>query len=177
MSAYELYLMLHIGAAIVWIGAGFLMTLLATRARAARDPARVRAIVADGAWLGLRLFLPANLIVLGSAILLVQEGGWSYHALWIRLGLLGFAVSFLSGALFFGPGWGRLAAADSSDGRSVEKDMHRLLVGSWLDVGWLLAIVVVMIAKPTTANWGALPVAAALPVCFALLALAFVRAP
>src|SRR5262249_42391439 len=117
MSAYQLYLILHICSAIIWIGAGFLMTLLVTRAHAARDRARVRALVDDGAWLGLRVFLPANLIVLVSAVMLVHEGGWTYHPLWIRLGVLGFALSFLTGAMFFGPGWSRLAKDDGSDER------------------------------------------------------------
>src|SRR5262245_34509643 len=107
MAAYQLYLVLHIVGAIVWIGAGFALTLLATRAISARDLDRVLGFVRDADWLGLRLFLPANLIVLVSAVLLVREGGWGFGPLWIRLGLIGFAVSFLAGVVFFAPGWSR----------------------------------------------------------------------
>lgn len=178
MSAYELYLLLHMVAAIVWIGAAFVILLLATRARATRDRARIAAVVEDGDWLGLRLFLPANVVVLVSAILLVHEGGWGYGALWIRLGLVGFAVSFLSGALFFGPGWGRLRRdGDEIGAAAVEAEMRRLLFGAWLDVGWLLAIVFVMTVKPTSGEWHALAVAAAIPLAFALVALALLRNP
>lgn len=173
MSAYELYLLLHIGAAMVWVGAAFTMVLTATRATLAHDRDRMRGLVKDGEWLGLRLFLPANLIVLVSAVLLVHEGQWGYGPLWIRLGVLGFAASFLAGALFFGPGWGRIerhAAREGGDARGVESALRRLLFGSWLDVGWLLAVVFVMTVKPGGDEWVALGVAAAIPIAFGVVA-------
>lgn len=180
MSAYELYLLLHVAAAIVWIGAAFVIVLLSTRARAARDAARLTAFVEEGEWLGLRVFLPANIAVLVSAVLLVHEGRWGYDPLWIQLGLAGFAVSFLSGAVFFGPGWRRVArraAAEGVGAPAVASDVRRLLFGAWLDVGWLLAIVFVMTVKPEAGDRDALAVAAALPVVFALLGLALLRTP
>ena len=100
MSAYEIYLLFHIGAAIVWIGSAFVVALLATRATVGRDPERLRTFVHEGEWLGPRVFLPSNLAVLASAILLVHEGHWSYGQLWIQLGIVGLATSFLLGALF-----------------------------------------------------------------------------
>ncbi len=180
MSAYELYLLLHVAAAMVWIGAAFLLVVLATRARASRDPARVGVLVEDAGWLGTRLFLPANLLVLVSAVLLVREGSWGLGALWIRLGLVGFVVSFLTGALFFGPGWGRMARLAEAGGIGspvFEARLRRLLLGGWIDVGWLLAIVFVMIVKPTSGRWSALAVAAAIPIVFTLLAVALLQLP
>ena len=178
MSIYDLYLMLHITGAMVWVGTAFAMVLLATRATVARDRERVTGFIRDGEWLGLRVFLPANLVVLVSAILLAHEGQWGYGQLWIRLGVFGFAVSFLAGALFFGPGWGRIRRRADRDGlgaRSVESALRRVLVGSWLDVGWLIAIVFVMTVKPRPHEWSALAVAAALPVAFGLVGAALLR--
>src|SRR5262245_3628615 len=105
MAAYELYLLLHVVGAIVWVGAALLMALLGTRAILAAEPSRVTAFAGDSEWLGLRLFLPSNLVVLASGILLVQEGKWSYGPLWIKLGLIGLGISLVIGAAFFGPGW------------------------------------------------------------------------
>lgn len=172
--------MFHIGAAMVWVGAAFSLVLIATRARRARDDDRVAALVRDAEWLGLRLFLPANLIVLVSAVLLVHEGHWGYGQLWIRLGVLGFAVSFVVGAVFFGPGWGRVrrhAAREGMTAPSVESAVRRLLFGSWLDVGWLLGIVFVMTVKPVRGEWVALGVAAAIPIVFAGIALLLLYPP
>jgi hypothetical protein len=173
MAAYELYLLLHVVGAAVWVGAAFLMVVLATRARLANDSDRTAALVADGAWLGPRVFLPANLAVLVSALLLVHEGRFGYDPLWIRLGVVGFAASFLTGALFFGPGWTRVAR--DPDGERTA--LWRLLLVSWIDVGWLVAIIFLMTVKPTSGDWSALVVAAGLPVAFCVLALALVRAP
>jgi hypothetical protein len=176
MSAYELYLFLHITAAIVWIGAGVALTLLATRATVARDLDRMLAFARDAEWLGLRLFLPANLVVLVSAVLLVRDGDWGLGPLWIRLGIVGFAVSFLAGTLFFSPGWSRARRGARSAG-SVEAAVRLLLFGCWLDVGWLLAVVYVMTVKPEGNEWTALGVAGAIPAAFALAAFALLRRP
>jgi hypothetical protein len=132
----------------------------------------------DGEWLGLRVFLPANLIVLVSAVLLVHEGHWGYGQLWVRLGVVGFAASFLAGASFFGPGWGRIERRATRDGvvaQSVESALRRLFIASWLDVGWLLGIVFVMTVKPTSSEWAALVVAAAIPVGFGIVGVLLLR--
>lgn len=178
VTAYELYLLLHIASAIVWMGAAFVLVLLVTRASSARDAERVIVLVEDGEWLGMRVFLPANLVVLGSALLLVHEGHWGYSQLWIRLGIAGFAISFLSGALFFSPGWARVlrtAAAQRASAPAVRTRVRRMLVGAWLDVGLLLGIVFVMTVKPTAGEQAALAVAASIPAAFALLAFALVQ--
>jgi uncharacterized membrane protein len=178
MSAYELYLLLHIGAAIAWVGAGLLMVMLGTRATRARDGERVVAYARDAEWLGLRLFLPANLLALASGFLLVEKGNWGYDPSWIKLGLAGFAVSFLIGALFFAPGWGRvdkLATGEGADSPAVHAAVRRLQFGSRVDLGLLVAVVFVMTVKPTAAEPGTLAVAAAIPAAFALLALVLFR--
>lgn len=178
MSRYDLYLTLHISGAMVWVGTAFAMVLLATRATTAHDAERVTGFVRDGEWLGLRVFLPANLIVLVSAVLLVHDGHWGYGQLWARLGLVGFAFSFLAGATFFGPGWSRIQRRADQEGMaaaSVESALRRLLLWSWLDVGWLIAIVFVMTAKPEPHEWSALAAAAALPIAFGLVGKALLR--
>lgn len=124
--------------------------------------------------------LPANLIVLVSAVLLVDQGKWGYGQLWIQLGLFGFAASFVAGATFFGPGWGRIRRRSAREGMTaptVESAVRRLLFGSWLDVGWLLAIVFVMTIKPARGEWVALGVTAAIPVLSAVIAALLLHTP
>lgn len=179
MSRYELYLLLHIGAAMIWVGAAFAMAILETRASLAGSPARVVALAREAAFLGPWLYLPTNLLVLVSAFLLAEEANWSYGTLWIQLGFAGFGLSFLIGALFFSRGWARIGAlvADVGvDSPRVHAPIRRMLVASWLDVGVLLAVVFVMTVKPSQDDTVALAVVAALPVACTAVAFALLRA-
>lgn len=185
MTRYELYLFVHVGAVAVWVGAGFAMALLETRASLAGSAVRVVALAREGASLGPRLYLPANLLVLVSAVLLVEDGSWGYGALWIQLGFAGFALSFLLGALVFAPGWPRLVRLAESEGvgsPGIRPLVGRLLVGSWIDVGVLLGVIFVMASKPGADDAGALVATAAIVVAcvavpFALLRAGEARAP
>ena len=179
MSRYELYLLLHVGAATIWVGAAFAMAILETRAILAGSAARVVALAREGALLGPWLYLPANLLVLVSGFLLVGESSWGYDTLWIQLGLAGFAISFLIGALFFGRGWarvGKLAEEEGVESHPVRAQIRRLLVGAWLDLGVLLAVIAVMVTKPSEGETAALVGVAALPVVCAAGAFALLRA-
>jgi hypothetical protein len=179
VASYELYLLIHIVVAMLWVGAAFLIVLLATHAVVSRDPARLAALVDAGGWLGLLLFLPTNLIVFGSAVLLVHEGDWSYDPLWIWFGIVGFVASFLAGALFLGPAWGRvgqMTVRGDFSAAPLQTGIRQLVLAGWLDAGWVLAVVFLMLVKPASSEW-ALGVTAAIPAMSALVALALVRMP
>jgi hypothetical protein len=170
---------LHLTGVVVWVGAAFLMTLLGTRASVARDPHRLVSFAGDAEWLGLRLYLPANALVLAAGFLLVEEGNWGYDRTWIELGLAGMALSFAIGAAFFGPGWPRVHRIADTAGEgspAVRAAVLRLLLVSWLDLGVLLAVVFVMTIKPTGGDEAALAIAAVLPVVLAGIGAAFARA-
>lgn len=178
MNAYTVYLYVHVVGALAWVGAALLMALLGARVVLARDPARTAAYAGDAEWLGLRLYLPANLVVLVSAALLVHEGPWGYGQLWIQLGLAGFAVSFVTGAAFFGPQWtavGKALASEGAGSQGAERRIRRLLLVSFFDLGVLLATVFAMAVKPSADGHGALAVAAALPVAFTAIGLVVSR--
>jgi uncharacterized membrane protein len=178
MTAYELYVFMHVAGAVVWIGSAFLMALLELRASAARDPGRAVGFARDAEWLGLRLFLPANLVVLASAFLVVEEGGWGYDHLWIKLGFAGFVLSFLIGAFFLGPGWarvGKLADQEGADSLSVHAAIRRLTFGTRVDLGILLGVLFAMTVKPTADDAGALAVTVAIPAAFTVLAYVLYR--
>lgn len=179
MTRYELYLFVHVVAAAVWVGAAFAMALLETRANVAGNPERVVALAREGAMLGPRLYLPANLLVLVSAVLLVGEANWGYGTLWIQLGYLGFVFSFIMGAAFFAPGWsrtGKLIEAEGVDSPNVGVRIRLMLVGSWIDLGVLLAVIFVMTTKPTGGDSGTVAVAGAIVVVCGALPFALLHA-
>jgi len=99
MTFYELLLFVHILAAAIWFGAGFLFHVLAHRADRTQDTVAMRRLLEDAAVLSNQLFVPASLVVVLAGVLLVIDGPWSFGELWIVLGLLGYAATFATGVL------------------------------------------------------------------------------
>jgi hypothetical protein len=167
MTAYELYLVFHVAGAIVWVGSGFLMVLLGTRSALSRAREDMLSFARNSEWLGLRLYLPSNAIVLATAFLLVEKGSWGYDAFWIKVGLAGFAASFLIGAVFFGPGWARMRklGEEGAEGFSAaDRRMRQLLLMSWIDLGILLAVVFAMTLRPAEDDAAKVAVTVLIPV-------------
>ncbi len=72
---------LHHGGVDRWGNHG---AIQASRATRADDVPRLAAIMADVEWIGLRIFTPSTLVLLGSGIwMVVQSNAWSFTQLWI----------------------------------------------------------------------------------------------
>jgi uncharacterized membrane protein len=102
-SGYSLYLMLHIFFAVVWVGGGTVIAILAFLLDRARDPIQIGKFGAMTEKIGLRVFLPSSLIVLALGFVLVQKGGWGYGHFWVIFALLGWATSFCIGLFVLAP--------------------------------------------------------------------------
>jgi len=94
MTSYDVFLFLHILSVILWVGAGTALGLLWFHP----DRELRRRIAPLGEWLGPRLFAPAALGELVFGLLLVHEGHWTFHPLFVQLGLAAFALSFVINA-------------------------------------------------------------------------------
>ena len=94
MTRYDVFLFLHILSVILWVGAGTTLGLLWFHP----DRELRRRIAPLGEWLGPRLFAPAALGALVFGLLLVHEGHWTFHPLFVQLGLAAFALSFVVNA-------------------------------------------------------------------------------
>ena len=178
MTGHQIYLLLHVLGAIFWVGTGVGMAVLAGRVAAAGVPERMLEFARDSEWLGLRVFLPSNLLVLASGVLLVHEDAWGYDPLWIRLGVADFALSFVTGAAVFGPQWPRLVELAETEGIAApqaRQRLRRLLFASYVDLGVLLAVVTAMTLKPGPSDRAALALVAALPVAGAVAGLLVAR--
>jgi uncharacterized membrane protein len=102
-SAYSLYLMLHIFFAVVWVGGGAVIAILAFMLDRARDPVQIGRFGAMAEKIGMRVFLPSSLIVLALGFVLVHKGGWGYGHFWVVFALIGWAVSFCVGLFVLAP--------------------------------------------------------------------------
>jgi hypothetical protein len=99
MTQYQLFLSLHIVSVILWLGAGTVLGLLWLHP----DPALRERTGTLGEWLGPRVFAPGALGALASGLVLVHEGSWTFHPLWVKLGLSAFAASFVINAAIRAP--------------------------------------------------------------------------
>jgi hypothetical protein len=173
MSYYNVLLFLHIAAAVVWVGGGAALTILGTRF-ATVDTTGLEGLFRQSAWLSSRVFTPASLVVLVAGILLVIEGPWSFSHLWVELGLLGFAASFVTGLFVLLP---RAKAIDGmlrgSGGMTAEAvgATRQLFVLSRIDYAVLFLVVAAMTLKPSVEDtWTLVAMAAVLVAAIALVA-------
>ena len=99
MTQYQLFLFLHIVCVILWLGAGTVLGLLWLHP----DAALRERVGSLGEWLGPRVFAPGALGALAFGLVLVHEGSWTFHPLWVKLGLSAFAASFVINAAVRAP--------------------------------------------------------------------------
>jgi uncharacterized membrane protein len=148
MDLYLVLKFLHVIAAVVWLGGGFSLLLLATVQVEKAEPARIMAVVAQVAYLGPRLFLPASIVTLLTGLGAVYLGGFGWHA-WIVLGFAGIAVTTLLGALKLGPMSERIVALAKHKGpHAALSDAMTLIRLARFDYVMLFSIVFLMVAKP-----------------------------
>ncbi len=163
MTTYELLTFLHITSAIVWLGAGFVLTLLILGAEREGDIAREAGYHRDIPWLAPRLFIPASFATLVFGVLLVIDGSWTFDQLWVTLGLVGWLVSWGMGFFYFrteGERIGAMAAERGPADPEVRERIRRLNVLDRVQVLILFAVVADMVLKPTGDDGGLLIVGA-----------------
>jgi hypothetical protein len=107
-------------------------------------------------------------------ILLVIEGPWTFGMLWVVLGLVGYAATFVTGLFILRPNAERVAATIERDGRMTEEsaaETAKLFQHMRIDYGIIAAVIADMALKPTADDIGALVAIAAVVVAAVALAL------
>ncbi len=163
MSLYELLLLLHIIAAIIWVGAATTYFALELRTDLSGDLEREASQNDDAEWLAPRLFIPASIATLIFGVLAAIEGNWDFGSLWIIIGLTGFGVSFATGIGYFEPETKKLAAAIEQRGAAdpeVRRRAANMKMVGRIELMVLYVVVATMVAKPTGDDGGLLVVLA-----------------
>jgi hypothetical protein len=161
MTLYELLLFIHILATIVWLGAGFLSLVLAIWYDRESDEGAIRRFLVDQERLAPRLFVPSSLVVVLMGIALVIESeAWGFDQLWIVLGLMGFAATFVTGLFLIKPESEQIGAAVEREGGRLNPrlraDIRKLIVKARVDQIVLAVVIFDMVAKPTGDDVGVL---------------------
>ena len=148
---YQVFKSIHVLAAIIWLGGGAMITVLAWQAQRAKDNAQLLQIGKQAEWLSMRVFVPASLLVLAMGIVLMHKGDWGYGHFWALFGLIAWGVSFVVGAAFLGPEAGRLAKlieAKGPEDPEVIARLNRIISVARADVVLVLLVAADMVAKP-----------------------------
>ncbi|HEU5211245.1 MAG TPA: DUF2269 family protein [Gaiellaceae bacterium] len=166
---FQFLLFVHIAFVAIWLGGAAMLQFLSLRALGSDDPVRTANFAADAEWVGLRVFIPASLLVLIAGILMVLDSDfYGFGDDWILIALVLFAVTFAAGAGFFGPESGRIAKLIETEGPTspaVGARVRRVLALSRADLVLLFLIVYDMVVKPELWSgdfWVAVVVAAVL---------------
>jgi uncharacterized membrane protein len=142
----------HVLSAIVWVGGGFLLSLLGSRARGSTDPNAVRDFAGMLAYLGPRVLAPATILTLIFGVALVlSDAEWNFAQTWVLLGLGLFAVAFLIGAVYLSRvsiQLGRATSAGVDDGGDAAGLLDRWILGYRAVLVVLVVIVWDMVFKP-----------------------------
>jgi uncharacterized membrane protein len=141
----------HIIGAIVWVGGGLMLGVIGLRVRRSGDIGIIRDFAQTLAYVGLRLFVPAVLVLGVTGVWLVLSGSGNFGQVWVLLALGGFAAAFviavgyLSGVVVE---LERVAAQPDASSAAVGALLSRWMTG-WVIVLLVLALTVAdMVLKP-----------------------------
>jgi uncharacterized membrane protein len=150
---YAFFKWVHVSGAVLWVGGGLTLTILALRAERSSDPSEMATIARQAAFVGERVFAPIGLLVLAMGIAMVVNLDLDWGTSWIVLGLVGYVITFLTGLLFLGPQAkriGQLIETAGAEATETQAAIRRILLVARIDEGVLLVVVAAMVLKPFT---------------------------
>jgi uncharacterized membrane protein len=152
---YEWFKAGHVIVAVLWVGGGATLTLLALMTLRLKDPVRLAQFAHQAGMIGERLYTPASLLVLlfGIAMMTNDFGQlvWDWDMTFIVLALIGWTLTFLTGFFYIRPTAAKLQKAIEDRGPTDPEAQHlikNILLVTRVDVIVLLLIVFDMTAKP-----------------------------
>jgi uncharacterized membrane protein len=150
---YFLFKLVHVVGAVIWVGGGMTLTILALRAERSGDPGEMATIARQAAFVGERIFAPVGLLVFLMGIAMVINLHWGWGTTWIVIGLIGYVITFLTGLLVLSPQAKRitkLMETKGAEAAETQAAIQRILLVARVDMGVLLLVVADMILKPFT---------------------------
>ncbi len=153
MSAYSMFLYIHLLALVAASATSAVVHLAQARARSSGTVPEIRQWLLLGGSTA-RFFPLATLTLLATGVLmLASHGPWSWSAGWVDAGLVAVAFLLVSGPVLGARGkrLGRsLASLPPAEVERARGLLHDPLAGtlSWLNTGVALGVVFVMAAKP-----------------------------
>jgi uncharacterized membrane protein len=149
-DTYNILKALHVLLAVTWVGGAIVINILGTRLSKADNPVALAAFAKETEVIGMKVFLPSSILILGLGIWMVAISGWSFTDLWVIIGIVGIVATAVTGATVLGPRAKKVGEAIEARGMDaeVEKDIVAILAVSRVDLVVLVIVVLDMVLKP-----------------------------
>jgi uncharacterized membrane protein len=149
MDLIDVLKLVHILAAIVWVGGAFFTSVVGSRMKNADPPhrlgfARMMQFVSIG------VFTPAAVIVLAVGSWMVLDTDlYTFEQAWIGIGIGVVAISAVMGPTFFKPTIDKaVAAMEAGDGPAAGALMQKIGIASRVVIAMQIVAIWAMVAKP-----------------------------
>ena len=100
---YIVFKTVHVLFAVVWVGGGVSIMILALRPQTAHDPNEIVTVARQAAFVGEKVFAPAGLVTFLMGIAMMLNTSWGWGHFWIVAGLVGYASTFIVGVAILSP--------------------------------------------------------------------------
>jgi uncharacterized membrane protein len=153
LTWYDWFKAGHVIVAVLWVGGGATLALLAIMTLRMNDPIRVAQFAHQAGKIGEWLYTPSSLLVLlfGIGLMTNDQSPWDWDMTFVQIALAGWALTFLVGFFYIRPTAAKLAKAIEERGPTdpeAQRLIKNILLVTRIDVLILLFIVFDMTAKP-----------------------------
>jgi uncharacterized membrane protein len=152
MTFYQLLLVLHLLAAMVWVGGGLAGMVVGGSIYRSGDMSALSRFCRSFASVAAPLFGGSALLVLATGIWMVARSSVDFGAMWISIGFTGWLVSMGMGATIVGRSWFKLGLALEEPGANAETARQPFFYARlWtiVDLAVRVGVVAVMVTRPT----------------------------
>ena len=149
---YSAFKAIHVLAAVIWIGGGAFLTILGVAAERKNDPVELATIARQAATVGEKLFAPAGIVVVAMGVAMMVNTNWGWGKFWVVAGLVGYAITFVTGVGVLAPIAKKVTALVDDKGPADPETMAaigKVLMIARVDIALLLLVVVDMVTKPS----------------------------
>src|SRR4051794_19813686 len=122
---YTLFKGVHVIAAVTWVGGAHFAAVLGGRAARSGDGKRMADFAGEMEILGIRIFVPASLVLIVTGVAMMINGSLDWSQLWVDYGLAVWILAFILGVGFFGPETGRLKTLIRDHGAEAPEVQER----------------------------------------------------
>jgi uncharacterized membrane protein len=149
---YQVLLYVHVVCAVIWVGGAFFSQVLALRVERSTDPADLPKFGRNMEFLGLRVFLPAAILLfLAGAVMVAQQ--WGFGQTWVAVSMGLWILSVIAGAIYVGPRTKKIAELFEAEGPTsvaARALLSRIFLVSRLELVSFAIIIALMVFKPGT---------------------------
>lgn len=150
-EVYDTIKLLHVLAAVVWVGTGLYFQYAGSRLKRAGTPEQMASFAGHVAAAAPLLIVSSITVLVAGIVLVLYAPGLDFTDTWIWLGLVGYAATFVTGNFVLRPRADRLARAMAAEGptsATAQALIGQLFAIARIDQVVLVLVIAVMVFKP-----------------------------